>query len=578
MAYFVSKTFEILNIKATPVYNFYAPDEKINTNALIYNSSQYKDEINSFFIKNEHDTSFAARYIKLEWDLVNKNNSLTPVKTRTTLSPDENIQDMVQKVESNEQDNLDILFDTLNVGTLVNTYLEHFLLLNDKNAIVIGNEKLTENELLTDDKVNKCFSGFIRALSGSIKYDRKDKVTPIFKAKNLIDSYCGYVILKEEFVGIESDALRKTEEETGLIRIERNTNQSLENFEVYKPVQYIIIRNPIETKFFDYFVSYDKKYRYRIAPIYKKSYQSKVFKSLSIELNGFNTQYNIETDNINRKEYFIGNFSQYVKTWIEDKSPPNYPEDVRVLPDKETTKKFILLWSHVEQPEKDIKYYTVLRRLNKDNSEWERILETTNYHYIEQIDDNEQYNLKNIGYIYVIMSTDVHGNESLLSKQLLVKMEQKGNKNTIKVDGYLPEGYALTVRSKETEIENEYQIYLNEHIDKIKISPGANFDKKTLEVRLISDIGDLNTYTINPVIRKVRNNVVANIINMNKFAVYSNGGNKVIDKIMTKDLTGVISGGLFDTLNAVNKANEQKEKSAGESIAEKAKSKIDIVK
>ena len=65
---------------------------------------------------------------------------------------------------------------------------------------------------------------------------------------------------------------------------------------------------------------------------------------------------------------------------------------------------------------------------------------------------------------------------------------------------------------------------------------------------------------------------------MNKFAVYSNGGNKVIDKIMTKDLTGVISGGLFDTLNAVNKANEQKEKSAGESIAEKAKSKIDIVK
>ncbi len=489
MPFFVSKTFDILGLTAEPKYNFYASDELYNVNSLIYNKQQYAESSKTLFIKNNNDLSLAARYIKLKWESVNMSKDASVLQ-------DVDIIDSVDDT-SNIKDTQE-LFEMFNMNCLTDKYYEYFSDLSAKKIVTIGTEGFDTNTLITSSTTEKCFSVFTGSVNSELIFTRKDLETPVFY---LPDSdvyggkigYVGCIIAKE-----------------------------VETKDGFVPYQFIVCSEQTafggDNTFYDYYVSYNKKYRYRIAPIFRYVYRNKFTKTINI--NGVETVCKgvVEQNKENKKEFYIGCFSDWVEAKIIDFELPNYPEDIRVLPDKETTKKFILLWSHVEQFSKDIKHYTILRRLNENFSEWEKIYETKNYHYIEYIEDAEPENFKNHGYIYAIISTDVHGNVSRLSRQILVKYEQKGNKNTVTAKHFMVENKELNETYK-LEEENEYILCADEHVHNIKILPGEAFDSKTYELKLISGTGDIITFKIAPKIIRMIGSKIPKIVIANKDAM-----------------------------------------------------------
>lgn len=475
-----TKTFDILNISASPVYNFYTPDEKINENSAIYLKEEYENEgfLSSNFLRNELDAKQTARYIKLSWDF--------PNLTKTKSCNDRALKNFIYS-----KDRFSNIYDclkNLKINSHIDQYNEYFYQPDvSHKAIVFANKDINTYDMFTDPKTSDCFSTLVNYLNSRFDYSNKLSTTlETFDSDFGGEGYVGYLIMKYSW----------------------DTEKTEYIFE-----ELILVSGANINTYLDFKVSYSKSYRYRISTLYRSAFEHNKKIAFSTKLNKTRVISTPETKQMYLCQYNSGAWSDWAESYILDMTPPDYPKDFRIIPDQKNSNKFIVLWANVVQENKDIKEYLLYRRENIDGKKWEKaISNSTAYHYTEYVDNIESQVLKSNGYVYAIISRDVHGNISNLSKQLLVKFEQKGNKNTITTKLFKDSGMTLDnpdcLYGAKKEID--HVINVANHPKTIKVMPGKSFSGGEYALFFASDINEVHMSSIYGNIGKLNDRFLIN--------------------------------------------------------------------
>lgn len=188
----------------------------------------------------------------------------------------------------------------------------------------------------------------------------------------------------------------------------------------------IVIGDPGQSSFIDREVVFGGRYSYRIRTFVQWTHGPSVgfFGSSSLDRN---SAFDDSQGSLARQaSFYSAEWSDWARTAVLDTVPPDPPDELLVMT-LSTKRQVRITWKMPNDPQRDIASISLLRSIGQGGGysawEWLATMIPSNGVYVDT--DVEVHEKSNLSYMYAMYSTSFHGQKSVLSEKIAVRLTER---------------------------------------------------------------------------------------------------------------------------------------------------------